>query len=177
MNNDEKQWYAMRVTYGRELKVQDALKNKFKTYIPKCYRTVQRFGQKHYEIASQISNLIFIYATFDTLQEEKTSNPAAQYLRYIKNHEGNYIIVPNKQMEDFIKVSELPEEELIPIDITEGTKLTGQKVKIIDGKLTGVEGRIMRLQGNKKVVVYIEDLLATAISFIPPAWLIKIDET
>ena len=78
-------------------------------------------------------------------------------------------------MEDFIRVSKLPDEKLIPIDITEGTNLNGQKVRIIEGELAGVEGRIMRLQGNKKVVVNISDLIAYAISFVPSGWLIKIE--
>lgn len=78
-------------------------------------------------------------------------------------------------MEDFMRVSELPEEKLIPINITDGKKLMGQKVRIIDGELAGVEGRIMRLQGNKKVVVNVSNLIAYAISFVPPEWLIKIE--
>lgn len=176
MNPDQEYWYAMRVTYGRELKVQAALDNKFKTYVPKCYKTVNRFGHRHYEIAAQVSNLIFVYASFNSIQEEKKKDTAAQYLRYIKKRDNDYLTIPNKQMEDFMRVSELPEEKLIPIDIKEGTKLNGQKVRIIEGELAGVEGRIMRLQGNKKVVVNIEDLMAVAISFIPPAWLTKLDE-
>lgn len=42
--NDEA-WYAMRVTYGRELKIQAAMNGKFETFIPKCYKTVERFGK------------------------------------------------------------------------------------------------------------------------------------
>lgn len=175
MNPDQEYWYAMRVTYGRELKVQAALDNKFKTYVPKCYKTVNRFGHRHYEIAAQVSNLIFVYASFNSLQEEKNTDTAAQYLRYIKKRNDEYLTIPNKQMEDFMRVSKLPDEKLIPIDITEGTNLNGQKVRIIEGELAGVEGRIMRLQGNKKVVVNVSNLIAYAISFVPPGWLIKIE--
>ena len=175
MNPDQEYWYAMRVTYGRELKVQSALDNKFKTYVPKCYKTVNRFGHRRYEIAAQVSNLIFVYASFNSLQEEKKKDTAAQYLRYIKKRNDEYLTIPNKQMEDFIRVSKLPDEKLIPIDITEGTNLNGQKVRIIEGELAGVEGRIMRLKGNKKVVVNISDLIAYAISFVPSGWLIKIE--
>lgn len=174
MNPDQEYWYAMRVTYGRELKVQAALDNKFKTYVPKCYKTVNRFGHRRYEIATQISNLIFVYASFNSLQEEKNTDTAAQYLRYIKKRNDEYLTIPNKQMEDFMRVSELPDEKLIPIDITEGTKLNGQKVRIIKGELAGVEGRIMRLQGNKKVMVNVSNLIAYAISFVPPECLVKV---
>lgn len=85
MNPDQEYWYAMRVTYGRELKVQAALDNKFKTYVPKCYKTVNRFGHRRYEIAAQVSNLIFVYASFNSLQEEKNTDTAAQYLSTSKS--------------------------------------------------------------------------------------------
>lgn len=172
---NEEHWYAMRVTYGRELKVQSALKGKFKTYVPKCFKMVQRFGHRRYELTSAISNLIFIYATFESLKKMKETEKAGAHLRYIKDYKDDYLVVPLKQMEDFMRVSELPEEKLIPINITDGKKLLGQKVRIIDGELAGVEGRIMRLQGNKKVVVNVSNLIAYAISFVPPEWLIKIE--
>lgn len=136
---------------------------------------MNRFGHRRYEIAAQVSNLIFVYASFNSLQEEKNTDTAAQYLRYIKKRNDEYLTIPNKQMEDFMRVSKLPDEKLIPIDITEGTNLNGQKVRIIEGELAGVEGRIMRLQGNKKVVVNVSNLIAYAISFVPPGWLIKIE--
>ena len=68
--NDEA-WYAMRVTYGRELKIQEAMNGKFETFIPKCYKTVERFGKRHYELTSCISNLLFIYGTRNQIEEER----------------------------------------------------------------------------------------------------------
>ena len=85
------------------------------------------------------------------------------------------MIIKDKQMEDFIRVSSLPEEQLLLIDIEEGKALHGKRVRIIEGELTGVEGRVMRIQGNKKVVVHLEQLVAIGITFIPPSWLIKLD--
>ena len=90
------------------------------------------------------------------------------------NHENKMITVPNKQMEDFIRVSNLPAEELIPLGIREGESLTGQRVKVIDGPLVGIEGFIKRIEGNKRVVVTIDGMLATALKFISPSLLTKI---
>lgn len=69
--NDEA-WYAMRVTYGRELKIQAAMNGKFETFIPKCYKTVERFGKRHYELTSCISNLLFVYGTKKSNRRRKT---------------------------------------------------------------------------------------------------------
>lgn len=169
-------WYALRVTYGRELKVQAALGDRFKTYVPKCYKTVERFGRRSYELAAQVPNLIFIYSTLEELKSIKQNDKAGEYLRFMLNHEGKYIFVKDKEMEDFMRVAALPEEKLIPIDISEENRLKGQKVRIIEGDLVGVEGRIMRLQGNKKVVVNVGDLIAVAITYIPASWVIKIED-
>ena len=177
--NDEA-WYAMRVTYGRELKIQAAMNGKFETFIPKCYKTVERFGKRHYELTSCISNLLFVYGTKNQIEEERQKQSEIKndkkwhLLNFIMNHENKMITVPNKQMEDFIRVSNLPAEELIPLDIREGESLTGQRVKVIDGPLVGIEGFIKRIEGNKRVVVTIDGMLATALKFISPSLLTKI---
>lgn len=176
--NDEA-WYAMRVTYGRELKIQAAMNGKFETFIPKCYKTVERFGKRHYELTSCISNLLFVYGTRNQIEEERQKHieirddKKSHQLNFIKDHENEIIKVQNKQMEDFIRVSNLPAEELIPLDIREGESLTGQRVKVIGGPLVGIEGFIKRIGGNKKVVVTIDGILATAIKFISPSLLTK----
>lgn len=177
--NDEA-WYAMRVTYGRELKIQAAMNGKFETFIPKCYKTVERFGKRHYELTSCISNLLFIYGTRNQIEEERQKQAEIKndkkwhLLNFIMNHENKMITVSNKQMEDFIRISNLPVEEIIPLDIREGESLTGQRVKVIDGPLVGIEGFIKRIEGNKRVVVTIDGILATALKFISPSLLTKI---
>lgn len=177
---NEEAWYAMRVTYGRELKIQAALNGKFETFIPKCYKTVVRFGKRHYELTSCISNLLFVYGTKNQIEEERQKHieirddKKSHQLNFIKDHENEIIKVQNKQMEDFIRVSNLPAEELIPLDIRDGESLTGQRVKIIGGPLVGIEGFIKRIEGNKRVVVTIDGILATALKFISPSLLTKI---
>lgn len=175
--NSQEHWYAMRVTYGRELKIQASLEGRFRTYVPKCYKTIQRFGHRKYELTSSINNLLFIYGTEEDIKKlKKKDKVMSECLRFIKDSiTEKAMIVKDKQMEDFIRVSSLPQEQLLHIDIEEGKSLHGKRVRIIEGELAGVEGIIMRIQGNKKVVVNIEQLLAVGITFIPPAWLIKLD--
>ena len=156
------------------------MNGKFETFIPKCYKTVERFEKRHYELTSCISNLLFVYGSRNQIEEERQKHIEIKYdkkyhqLNFIKNHENEIIKVQNKQMEDFIRVSNLPAEELIPLDIREGESLTGQRVKVIDGPLVGIEGFIKRIEGNKRVVVTIDGMLATALKFISPSLLTKI---
>ena len=156
------------------------MNGKFETFIPKCYKTVERFGKRHYELTSCISNLLFVYGTKNQIEEERQKQAEIKndkkwhLLNFIMNHENKMITVPNKQMEDFIRVSNLPAEELIPLDIREGESLTGQRVKVIDGPLVGIEGFIKRIEGNKRVVVGIDNFCYTALNFISPKFLMKI---
>lgn len=156
------------------------MNGKFETFIPKCYKTVERFGKRHYELTSCISNLLFVYGTKNQIEEERQKQAEIKndkkwhLLNFIMNHENKMITVPNKQMEDFIRISNLPVEEIIPLDIREGESLTGQRVKVIDGPLVGIEGFIKRIEGNKRVVVTIDGILATALKFISPSLLTKI---
>ena len=156
------------------------MNGKFETFIPKCYKTVERFGKRHYELTSCISNLLFIYGTRNQIEEERQKQAEIKndkkwhLLNFIMNHENKMITVSNKQMEDFIRISNLPVEEIIPLDIREGESLTGQRVKVIDGPLVGIEGFIKRIEGNKRVVVTIDGILATALKFISPSLLTKI---
>lgn len=156
------------------------MNGKFETFIPKCYKTVERFEKRHYELTSCISNLLFVYGSRNQIEEERQKHIEIKddkkyhQLNFIKNHENEIIKVQNKQMEDFIRVSNLPAEELIPLDIREGESLTGQRVKVIDGPLVGIEGFINRIEGNKRVVVTIDGMLATALKFISPSLLTKI---
>lgn len=175
--NSQEHWFAMRVTYGREMKVEAALAGRFQTYVPKCYKTIQRFGHRKYELTSSINNLIFIHSTEEAIKNlKKKDKVMAECLRFIIDAiTDKPMIIKDKQMEDFIRVSSLPEEQLLLIDIEEGKALHGKRVRIIEGELTGVEGRVMRIQGNKKVVVHLEQLVAIGITFIPPSWLIKLD--
>lgn len=176
--NPQPHWFAMRVTYGRELKIQTALESKFRTYVPKCYKIVQRFGQRKYELTSAISNLLFIYGTEDAIKHLKQTNEVmSECLRFIMDASTQKpMVVKDKQMEDFIRVSALPAEQQLAINIEDGKALHGKRVRIIEGDLAGVEGIIMRIQGNKKVVVNVGQLIAVGITFIPPSWLIKIEE-
>lgn len=156
------------------------MNGKFETFIPKCYKTVERFGKRHYELTSCISNLLFVYGSRNQIEEERQKHieikddKKSHLLSFIKNHIDEPIFVPDKQMEDFIRVSNLPAEELIPLDIREGESLTGQRVKVIDGPLVGIEGFIKRIEGNKRVVVSIDNFCYTALNFISPKFLMKI---
>jgi transcription antitermination factor NusG len=63
---------------------------------------------------------------------------------------------------------------LVPQNDTHFTK--GQLVRIIQGRFAGVTGRVARYQGQQRVAVIIEGLIAIATAYIPTAFLEPIDD-
>ena len=81
--------------------------------------------------------------------------------RFIIDHQTRSILeVPDKQMEDFIRVMEHPEVECTPdIPIAKG-----DKVQVVRGPLKGVEGEVIETPNGVHLVVRIKTLLCAKIS-------------
>ena len=86
------------------------------------------------------------------------------------------IIVPNRDMESFIRVSGNKEERVLYLDPAKLNFKKGDRVRVIGGSLTGVEGTFMQIGGKheKRVVIQIEKLIAVATAAIPAALVEKI---
>ena len=62
--NSEYHWYALRITYSRELVLKEFLdKNNIENFIPMRYEYVTRKEQRIRKLVPAIHNLVFIYST------------------------------------------------------------------------------------------------------------------
>ena len=86
------------------------------------------------------------------------------------------IIVPNAEMDSFIKVAGTYEEKLIYLNPNPGDFATGERVRIIGGMFAGAEGVFVRLKGDRRVVINVEGLVAVATTFVHPSMIEKITE-
>ena len=85
------------------------------------------------------------------------------------------LTVPDKQMENFIKVASVYDDRVFYMENLEFAGKPGQRVKVVEGDFAGVEGTIKRVKKNKCVVVQIENVVAVAIAFLPAAFLLPLD--
>ena len=70
--DDEKHWFAMRVTYSREVKMKETLESKgIECFIPMRYQTKVIRGKKAKILKPVIHNLLFAHATKAEMQEVK----------------------------------------------------------------------------------------------------------
>jgi transcription antitermination factor NusG len=105
-------------------------------------------------------------------------------LRYImqpmlgadKYTERPIVVVPDKQMEDFIRVASVTDDRVFYMENLDFVGKPGQRVKVVEGEFAGVEGVVKRVKKNKCVVVQIENVAAVAIAFIPSAFILPLDD-
>ncbi len=156
-------WYALRATYSRELKVQDALQERgVRTFIPMMWREKK--------LVPAVSGLIFALATREDLDSYIRSFGDARPVNYYWDRTANApLTVPSKAMEDFIAVASSLEEDLIYLTEISDKLREGQAVKVKEGPFKGVEGKIVRIRKSRRVMVELPGMLAVASTYVSPA--------
>lgn len=165
-NTPAKQWFAMRVTFKRELAVKQMLDvAHIENYIPMRRETRLVRGRKLAIMAPVIHNLIFVHAEKDELQMFKSKVPYLQYMTVRHDGKNEPMVVPDWQMNDFIKVSSSDDDKLIYFDSKEVNMSAGTPVRIHGGAFDGLTGTFVKVKGkrSKKIVVAVQNVLAVAI--------------
>ena len=173
---EKKVWFAIRVTYHRELRVKEDLESRGITcFVPMQYRREERNGVMLKRLVPSVHNLIFVYIKPSDMAEYKKTSDMP--IRYIMNRETHKpITVPTREMENFIKVAGTFEEKLIYLKPDLGDFAQGERVRIIGGTFAGAEGVFVRVKGDRRVVINVEGLVAVATTFVHPSMIEKITD-
>lgn len=173
----EMAWYPLRVTYSREMKFKaylDALG--IENFIPLHYVQPEGSGAKR-KLVPVVHNLIFVRAAQATVQSLKRTSPFADQIRYIMSlTERRPLTIPPKQMRDFIAVAGTYEEQLLYLPVEEARLQAGDRVRITGGIWAGVEGHLLRVKGDCRVVVEIRGFMAVATAALHPSLVEKIPD-
>jgi transcription antitermination factor NusG len=171
---DEILWYAMRVPYRNELKVQYRLQDKgIEVFIPTKRKLIKRRGKTIYELTPAVNNLIFVHSKLCIIKELKKEILNLQYLVNKENGQSTPITVRDNEMQQFIKASKNVNEEAIYLTPEEINIAKGTKVRIIGGNFDGIEGVFVKVKGkrSKRVVVMLDKLLAVAMAEVEPDYI------
>jgi len=176
------EWFPMRVTYCRELKMKEQLdKLNIENFVPMRYELVETRDGRSLRLMPAIHNLIFVRTTKEDMTKLKLTCRALEPLRYmmrpvVGNKEKKEIIrVPDRQMENFMRVASVTDERVMFLEYGNYLEKVGQHVKVTNGFFAGVEGVIKRIKNNKRVVVMINGIAAVAIVNVPVEYLIPIE--
>lgn len=176
---EKKVWFAIRVTYNRELKVKADLDARGITnFVPMQYRREERHGQMVKRLVPSVHNLIFINITPSEMKEYKMTTDLP--IRYIMNRgiDGSRkpITVPDREMENFIKVAGTYNEKLIYLNPDPGDFSEGERVRIIGGMFEGAEGVFVRVKGDRRVLINVPGVVAVATTYVHMSMIEKITD-
>lgn len=172
-------WFPMRVTYHRELRIKALLDSiGVENFLPMHYELVEtkKDGKKRMLLPA-IHNLIFVRSSQEVLTELKMTREEFAPMRYMmkrplsSGEKSEIMHVPDQQMENFMRVASVQDDRVMFLENNEYIKKVGQRVRVVDGCFSGVEGVIKRINKNKRVVVQLEGLAAVAIAFVPASCL------
>ena len=171
-------WYALRVSYSRELKVRDRLNELgVKTFVPMMWRRCpvkpgMTTGNPSRRLVPAVGNLCFAYSTRAELEDFIRGYGDTSPVHFYWDRTANKpLTVPEKAMNDFIAVSSTLDEDLIYITEITSKLREGQTVKVNEGPFKGIEGKVVRIRKSRRILVELPGMLAVATTYIQPEYL------
>ena len=180
--SETKQWYVLRVSYGRAEKANELLKAKgIETHLPlhTTYKEVN--GKRIKQRLPLLPNILFAKTTLSVLEQFLKSSPDLNFITFYYDHfnkkpdgKNPPLFVPKESMDNFIKLTSIDDEHILLIDEVNGTYKQGDYVRIIDGPFKGIEGRVTKITGQKRVIVELPGLCSVATAYIPKVFLLQV---
>ena len=170
-NDDAVRWYVLSANYRNEVKIRDDLRRLgFDCYLPMRYELKERQGKKKRLLVPAINGMVFVKSAKSALEEYITTTKLPTFFR-MSGIPGQKkpIIVPDRDMKNFMRVTQQVEEQLSYFRPDEIKLRVGDKIRVHGGVFDGVEGVLMRVPGkrSKQLVVSIPEISAVAVSLSP----------
>ena len=167
VDNELVQWFAMRATFGRNMKVKHILDSKsIESFIPMKYVIQRRSMISKRELVPVVKDLIFVHASKNDIQTVKDDIDFFQYItRPASDGTNKVIVVPDYQMQEFIMVSKTNSEKLIYFMPNEIDFVKGDMVRIHGGVFDGRVAVLSKIKNKKKkhLIIEIEGSLSIAV--------------
>ena len=179
---ETEQWYVLRVSYGRAEKANEILKAKgIETHLPLHTIYKEENGKRKKQRVPLLPNFLFVRTTLSKLESLIKSSPDFHFITFYYDHfntksdgKNPPLVVPANSMENFIKLTNLDDEHILLIDEINGTYKQGDYVRIVDGPFKGIEGRVAKITGQKRVIVELPGLCSVATAYIPKGFIISL---
>lgn len=163
-------WYAIRVSYGRVLKVSARLQESgLECFVPMSRKTVEKNGTKTVVVMPAVSNLCFVHSdreSLDAFLYSQGENGIASY--FWDKATRQPVVVPDKAMQDFMQVCRVMSDDVLYLKEVSSKFHEGYKVRVKDGPFEGIEGKVIRVKRSRRVMVELPGMLAVATAYIDP---------
>lgn len=177
-----KQWFVLRVSYGRIDKAKTFVEAKgIECYVPLRYKEVRKQGKKRIITKPLLPSLIFVYASAEQLEallhdNKVMANESRALLSYYFNHtihrqdnpdRNPPLTIQDEAMNNFIRLTSIKNPHIIPITSNNIQFKLGDMVIVTEGEFKGIHGRVARIAGQQRVVVELFDGCLVATAYVP----------
>ena len=177
-----KQWFVLRVTYGRIIKAQTFVEAKgLECYVPLHYKEIWKQGKRRIITEPLIPSFLFVHASaeqVDSLLQDKSIKPLENIalLSYYYDHTSHCensptknppLVISDAAMDNFIRLTSIHNPHIIPVTSENIKYKLGDEVVITDGEFKDIRGRVARIAGQQRVLVELFDGYLVATAYVP----------
>lgn len=180
--SENKQWFVLRVSYGRIIKAKAFVEAKeLECYVPLRYKEIRRQGKKRIITEPLLSSFIFVHASaeqVDSLLQDKSikSLENIALLSYYYDHTSHRenaptknppLIISDAAMNNFIRLTSIHNPHIIPVTSDNIKYKLEDKVVITEGEFKDIRGRVARIAGQQRVLIELFDGFLVATAYVP----------
>ena len=177
-----KQWFVLRVSYGRIVKAKAFVEAKgFECYVPIRYKEVKKHDKKRIITEPLLSSFLFVHAAAEQvdsfLQDKNIKAPDNKpLLSYYYDHTSHCensptknppLVISDAAMDNFIRLTSIHNPHIIPVTSENIKYKLGDEVMITEGDFKDIHGRVARIAGQQRVVVELFEGYLVATAYIP----------
>lgn len=182
MPNANRQWFVLRVSYGRIIKAKAFVEAKgFECYVPMRYKEVKKHDKKRIITEPLLPSFLFVHVTAEQVEtlihdNKVVTNESRALLSYYFDHTSHRqdnpycnppLTIKNEAMNNFIRLTSIKNPHIIPITSDNIQFKLGDNVVVTEGKFKGIHGRVARIAGQQRVIVELFDGCLVATAYIP----------
>ena len=177
-----KQWFVLRVSYGRIDKAKTYVEAKgMECYVPLQYKEIRKQGKKRIIPTALLPSLIFVHASAEQVEtllhdNKVMPNESQALLSYYFDHtihrqdnpdRNPPLTIRDEDMNNFIRLTSIKNPHIIPVTSNNIQLKLGDNVVVKEGEFKGIHGRVARIAGQQRVVVELFDGCLVATAYVP----------
>ena len=178
-----KQWFVLRVSYGRIIKAKAFIEAKgFECYVPLRYKEICKQGKRRIITKPLIPSFVFVHASAEQVDETLLQDKNVKALEnkallsYYYDHTSHCenapsknppLIIPDAAMDNFIRLTSIHNPHIIPVTSENIKYKLGDEVVITEGEFKNIRGRVARIAGQQRVLVELFEGCLVATAYIP----------
>ena len=177
-----KQWFVLRVSYGRIIKAKAFVETKgLECYVPLRYKEVRKQGKKRIITEPLLPSFIFVHAEAEQVEtllhdNKVVANESRSLLSYYFDHTIHLqnnpdrnppLTIRDEAMNNFIRLTSIKNPHIIPVTTEIIQYKLGDIVIVTEGDFKDIHGRVARIAGQQRVIVELFDGCLVATAYVP----------